>query len=342
MKIGDARALAAKWLAENFGKLAGFLGSYLSGSTAWGDPQAEFRAGSDVDLFVVLDVNELPNAPGKIFWHGVVLEINFITYQSIANPEQILGDYHIAGAFIANGLLSDPEGKIAKIRQTVAAEFSAPSRILQRCLHAKTRAGSFITQFRQSTQLHDKVTNLYFGAGVCAHMILVADQANPTIRRRYAQMQKSLQHHGELAFHEHLLTSLGSNNWTQKTAIDLLAQVATSFDLACAVIRSPYQFASDMTKATRPIAIDGAAEMIDAGYHREAAFWLVAISARSRAVVAKDGSAAQLDSVDAALSELLAYLGTPDIAAMNERATRIEADIENCWALCEKIASGNN
>ncbi len=341
MNIKDAREIAAHWLEENSSKFDGFVGGYLSGSAAWGDPGAEFRPGSDVDLFVVIDGQSLPNRLGKILVNGVILEINFIGWNTISDPDKILADYHLAGAFVCDGLLVDPDGRIANIRHAVASKFADPNRILQRCLHAKNRAKSFISQFKQHTDLHDKVTCLFFGAGVCAHMILVADQSNPTIRRRYVEMRATLRLYGKLDFHERLMNSLGSARWTKQTANQLLQDVASSFDLACSVIRSPYQFESDMTKAARPIAIDGSVEIIEAGIPGEAAFWLVAIAARSRAVVAKDGTTVQLREVDVGFWRLLAHLGIPDAIAMNERAIQIEADIEECWSVCENIVLGS-
>lgn len=341
MKIKDARRIASQWLEKNARSMDGYVGAYLSGSTAWADPNAEFRRGSDVDLFVIIDAQSIPNSPGKIPVNDVVLEVNFVGWNTISDPSEILKDYHLAGAFVCDGLLEDPEGRIANTRQAVAKDFSNPDQILQRCSHAKSRATSFISQFRQHTDLHDKVTCLFFGAGVCAHMILVADQTNPTIRRRYVEMQKSLQAHEQLEFHEQLLNSLGSAHWTAQTANQLLQDVASSFDLACSVLHSPYQFAADMTKAARPIAVGGSLEIIEAGFHREAAFWLIAVAARSRAVVAQDGTADQLRDVDIGLWRLLTHLGIPDTTAMDKRAIQVEADIEDCWTICENIVRGS-
>ena len=64
MKIEEARGHACGWLEQNSGQLAGFVGAYLAGSTAWADRKAEFRAGSDVDLLVVVNGPDLPkNCP---------------------------------------------------------------------------------------------------------------------------------------------------------------------------------------------------------------------------------------------------------------------------------------
>lgn len=339
MKIKDARNAARCWLAENAIELQGFAGAYLSGSTVWRDPDADFALGSDIDLFVVIDGAAPPDRPGKTLWRGVILDINYISLASIADPARILGDYHLAGAFVRDGLLSDPVGALAEIRHTVARDFARRDCILQRCANAGRRAIGFVEDFHRHTALHDRMTDLFFGAGVCAHMILVADQANPTIRRRYVEMRRSLERFGRLDVHQRLLGTLGSRNWTRSEADRFLKGTARAFDQAISVIRSPHPFASDTTAEARPVAVDGAAEMIDAGFHREAAFWLVAVTARSRAVVAVDGSAAQLGLLDEHVRSLLSGLGIDDDAAMIQRARQVETDVADTWAVCLEIAA---
>jgi hypothetical protein len=342
MRIAHARDIARNWLKENSRKIEDYVGGYLSGSTAWGDPQAPFKKGSDIDLFIVVDREDTPTRPGKTLWKELILEINYVSLSSISDPKEILTDYHLAGAFICDGLLSDPNGKIQVIRNAVAQDFANPEHVRHRCCKAKERALDFLGEFRRSSALNDRVTNLFFGAGACAHMILVADKANPTIRRRYVEVQSVLKNHKRLDFHEQLLTSLGSVNWSRQTAEGHLTDIAVSFDLACSVLRSPYQFASDMTIAARPIAVEGSAEMIAAGFHREAAFWLIAVLARCRAAIALDGSTVQLAEVDARLYRLLRSLDIRDESEMAIRADLVELDVLNCLAVCEDMISGSS
>ena len=119
-KIEEARGHACGWLEQNSVQLAGFVGAYLAGSTAWADRKAEFRTGSDVDLFVVVNGPDLPKNVGKTLRNGVILDINFVTFGSISDPSRILGDYHLAGTLVCDGLLADPQGKLAKLRQIIA------------------------------------------------------------------------------------------------------------------------------------------------------------------------------------------------------------------------------
>lgn len=339
MKNKQARLLANQWVSENKPDIDGFVGAYISGSVAWSSAGSSFNPGSDIDLFIVVDCKNIPVSPGKILWNDVILEINFVALNSISDSRKILSDYHLAGAFVADGLLDDPTGVIAKIRHEVQKDFANPTMIITRVKHAKSRASDFINQCNDQIEIHDKITFLFFGAGVCAHMILVSDLENPTIRRRYVEMKKSLTKHNRLDLHESLLASLGSKNWTQEVANCHLKNVATCFDIACSVIKSPYQFASDMTISSRSIAINGAEEMINSGHYRESAFWLIAIMARSRAVIAVDGNKTQLQMTDDLMDRLLIALGIVNDESIQGKIQEIEANILECWNFCTTVIS---
>lgn len=254
--------------------------------------------------------------------------------EDIADVNAVLSDYHLAGAFRCDGILADPTGTITTLRRQIDREYATPHWVQQRCSQARIRAQQRVTGFRDEKALHDKVTTLFFGAGLCPHMILVADLANPTIRRRYVASGLVLKRRSNPDLHERLLATLGSRTWSRRKAENHLAYLAEAFDMACSVLRSPYRFASDMSLAARPIAVDGSLEMIQSGFHREAAFWLIAIMSRSRAVVTMDGSSDQMAWMDKAYWRLLHALGIENEEALNERADQALADITVCWDWC--------
>ncbi len=55
MTVSEARALAARWVAEHAASTPGFAGALLGGSVAWSPAHAELPATSDVDVMVVTD-----------------------------------------------------------------------------------------------------------------------------------------------------------------------------------------------------------------------------------------------------------------------------------------------
>jgi len=337
MLAREARDIALDWLETNTIKMPNFVGAFLSGSIAWMQPDEPLRPGSDIDIFVVIDGSELPPKPGKIPWNDAILEINYLSLEGIADVDAVLSDYHLAGAFRRDGILADPTGTVTALRRQIDREFARPYWVQQRCSQARNRAQQRVIGFRDGKAIHDRVTTLFFGAGLCPHMILVTDLANPTIRRRYAASGLVLKRRSKPDLHERLLSTLGSKTWSRQRAEKHLADLAEVFDLACSVLRSPYRFASDMSVAARPIAIDGSLDMIQSGFHREAAFWLIAIMSRSRAVVAMDGSSDQMAWMDKAYWRLLHALDIENEQAMNERAEQALSDITVCWDWCCEV-----
>ena len=337
MKITDIKALTRQWVDENISHSTGFIGAYLTGSTIWKSDDDVHAPCSDVDIFIVMQTDELPARIGKIIWQKLILEINFVQLSAISDPYAILAQYHVVNAFYKNSILVDPLGRLARIHNIVSAHFAEPQWIAKRCQDAKQNARNWLKAFGRATELHDQITALFFGAGVTTHMLLVAGLKNPTIRRRYVECSILLHQYNLQDIHEKLLATLGSQNLSQQTVSQHLNKLDRHFTTACKVMKSPYMFAADMNVDLKSIAIGGSAEMIEEAYHREAVFWLIAIYGRSRAVIFSDGTKAQLNAIDADLWCLLTDLGIGDLKDMQRRAKMVEHDIETIWQVAQKI-----
>lgn len=327
MKVGEVKILAAQWVRLNAATYPGFVGAYLTGSILTSDDGAEFPGCSDVDIFVVIEGADLPKGLGKFRYQELLLEVNFISLAVISDVKHVLADYHLAGAFRRRSALFDPRGKIDFVQAQVGAAFAENDWVEKRCADARARALFWLAHFESATALHDRVTGLFFAAGVTCHIVLVAALENPTIRRRYVASRAVLVRHHQLALHERFLETLGSAALSRAQVIFCLERVGAAYDLACAIMSSPYEFASDMRADMRVVAIGGAQEMIDLGFHREAMFWILAACSRARAVVAVDGSAAQLAALDQTYWSVLRLLGIENEDDMAARAVRVEKDI---------------
>lgn len=337
MIVGEAKHIAKTWVEHEAADLPRFIGAYLTGSILQKHDRDEFPACSDIDIFVVLDSETLPEKYGKFIYQNALLEVNFVSLSALSDTQKILSDYHLAGAFRVPSALLDPTGQLSEIQRNVSAEFAKPEWIIKRCTDARSRATNFLENFRTAAQLHDQTTSLFFAAGVTTHILLVAARANPTIRRRYVECRTVLDQHGQRALHEQLLTTLGSAKLTKEQVMVQFDALGDSFDLACSVLSSPYQFAQDMTQQTRVAAVDGSMEMIKAGFHREAMFWIIAIFSRSRAVIFADGTKQQLEQFDRDYWALLNTLGISNHQDMERRAQQIECDIDCCWKIAMQI-----
>lgn len=335
--IRDANEIARYWSERESGKIPGFVGAYLTGSTAWKDEAEIHSPASDIDIIVVIEGETLPDKIGKFAFQGELLEVSFATIAEISKIDSILSNYHLAGSFRKPTTIFDPSGRVTAIQSAAAAQFADPEFIRRRLKHAYQNAQNFLEIFRKAEYLHDQVTSLFFAAGVTTHMLLVAALENPTVRRRYIASRVVLRRVGDPALHEHLLETLGSGDMDTAAVQSYLDNLAPQFDFAGSVLSTPYRFADDMKPAAQPVAIGGSQEMIDQGFQREAMFWILAVYSRSRAVISVDAPKEALVKFDELYWEVLNGLGIGSAIDMDRRAIRVEKDIERVWNVAEKL-----
>ncbi|MEV0612416.1 hypothetical protein AB0I81_03760 [Nonomuraea sp. NPDC050404] len=325
MLIEQARQVARQWVREEGSALPGFGGAVLTGSALWADPGDELAPTSDVDVMIVTNAEaDLPHI-GKFRYEGVLLEVG-----SMAAPgssHEVLSDYHLAGSFHLPCVLADPSGRLGELQRVVARDFAARPWILARCTNAMDRVRGWINGMDESAPLPEQVNAWLFGTGVTTHVLLVAGLRNPTVRRRYAAVRGLLAEHGRLDFHEGLLDLLGCADLGAARVAHHLAELEKVFDAAAALRVPSYRFDSDVSAVARPAAIDGTRELIAAGLHREAVFWLVVTYVRCLAKRAAAGESGYEDGLRA----LLADLGAETFADRRRRGDRVLAALPGLW-----------
>jgi hypothetical protein len=331
LTVFEAKEIAKGWINRDAIDLPGFVGAYLTGSLTWMEDTEPYSICSDVDIKVVIDGTALPKDRGKFPYDGVILEVGYASLQSLLETEVILGDYHRANEFRKPTALVDPEGTLTKIQTDIGSRFAERPWVLMRCQHAKLRVKNWLDGTKSRVSLHDRVTSVFFAAGVTTHILLVANLSNPTVRRRYASCYELLKGRDEMDLHCRLLSTLGSRDLTRDQVMDHMNDVGNAFDQACYLLTSPYKFAADMTAQTRSIAIGGSLEMIDEGRHCEAMFWILAVYSRSRAVISIDGAKEDLPNFDKGYWRVLRSLGIESESDLQKRAAQIRSDLEPVW-----------
>jgi hypothetical protein len=185
------------------------------------------------------------------------------------------------------------------------------------------------------------VTAWLFATGVTTHVLLVAGLRNPTVRRRYLAARELLADYGRLDFYETLLELLGCAQMSRARVEHHLAALADAFDAAKAVITTAFFFASDISDAARPIAIDGSQELIARGFHREAVFWMVATYSRCQKVLYHDAPAEMQEKFRPGYRHLLGDLGIGSSADLRQRNEQVEECLPRVWEVAEAIMAAN-
>lgn len=132
-----------------------------------------------------------------------------------------------------------------------------------------------------------------------------------------------------------------STSLTRERVDEHLRAMAAAFDAAAAAARTPFPFASDVTSAARPIAVDGSRALVGQDRHREAVFWIVATYARCQKLLAADAPPATLARGSAGFRELLGDLGLGSPADLRRRARDVRGFLPRLGEVKEAILAAN-
>ncbi|RKN41345.1 hypothetical protein [Streptomyces hoynatensis] len=324
MRVGSARAAARDWIERHGSREPGFLGAYVTGSTVGMADEARLPPGSDLDL-VVVTLAPPEVKLGKFLHQGALLEVTHQAASELSSPEAVLSSYHLATPFVTDTILADPTGRLARLRAAVAREFAEPRWVRARWGEARRRVEDGLRGLDPAADWPRAVLGWLFPTGVTTHVLLVAGLRNPTVRLRYLAVGELLDGLGHPERHARLLDLLGCGALTAGRAARHLDALAVAFDAAAAVARTPFPFRSDISQAARPIALDASRRLIEAGRHREVAFWLAATFARCHVILGADGDAGTESALAPAFHEMCADLGIASPADLRERAARVLA-----------------
>ncbi len=335
VQVRTAREIAASWVTAQG---AGFAGAYLTGSVARLPGDAELPRTSDVDVVVVTAGSDAPPKLGKFRYRGVLLEVSYLPAAELASAEHVLSSYHLAGGFRTDTIIDDPDGHLRRLQATVGAAFADPFWVRRRLHDVRRRIETGLRDLDPAAPLHEQVLGWLFRTGVTAHLPLVAALRNPTVRLRYPAAREVLLSCGRADVYELLLRLLGVEGLSRGIVQGHLDALAGTFDATAAVARSPFFFSTDLTPQARPIAIDGSQDLIDAGDHREAVFWIVATFARCHTVLAVDDPVLHR-RLHPAFEAAVADLGSTGRADVRKRAADVLAPRPELCRVAETIAA---
>src|SRR5438552_1120267 len=124
MIVKHAKDVARQWVIEEASNVPGFYGAFYHGSTNWLPDDTPLPATSDVDVMVVLADPNPPVKLGKFLYRDVLLEISYLPRDQLQSPDNVLGDYHMAGSFRTPSIISDPSGQLTKLQTVVSKDYA--------------------------------------------------------------------------------------------------------------------------------------------------------------------------------------------------------------------------
>ena len=340
MTAGQAREAARRWIAEEARGIAGFCGAYTAGSTNWLDDDAEMSVTSDVDVMVLVD-DGMAAGRRKFRYGGALLEVTYLRKEQFALSEQVLRDYRVAPGFQTAKVLVDPSGELTRLRAEVSPNFAKWRWVRERCAHARREVAGKLESAENAAVQEDQAMACLFAAGITTHILLTSGMKNPTVRTRYVALRELLAEYGCGDFHEALLELLGAARIDGERARRRLAALVRAFDAAKDAMKTAFVFSADISDCCRANAIDGSAEMIERGLHREAMFWIGVTHCRCRKILVRDAPGEVARKFEDGFRELIGDLGLADGVAVRRRCADIERMLPRVWDVAEKIMEWN-
>jgi hypothetical protein len=342
VKVGSARTAAAKWVMHHASLEACFHGAYFSGSTVGLPDDAELSAASDIDVVIVTTHAEPPLKLGKFIYDGILVEATYLSWNELSSVDEVLTSYHLAGSFRVDSIIADPTGHLRRLQTQVSRHFAERVWVRRRCENARQKIENALQAIDTSAPLHDMVTAWLFPTGVTTHVLLVAALRNPTVRLRYLAVRDVLTEYGHADLYPDLLKLLGCTHLTPKRIEHHLNKLALVYDAAATAAKTPFFFSTDITATTRPIAIDGSRDLIRAGYHREAVFWIVATFARCHKILVADAPPDLQRFFAPDFEAIITDLGISSTDSFIRRAEDVMQFLPKLWETTEEILFANS
>ncbi|NIK75519.1 hypothetical protein FHS15_000619 [Paenibacillus castaneae] len=341
MKVAYARSKASEWVIQIASREPEYMGAYYSGSTIRMTDDMEMPAASDIDIVIVTKHDVPPLKLGKFIYRGVLIEVTYLSWGQLATVEDVLASYHLAGSFQVDTIIADPTGHLRSLYSQVSSHFKEMEWVRRRCENARERIENGLHAIDSSAPFHDQVTAWLFPASVTTHVLLVAALRNPTVRLRYLAVREVLIKYKQTNLYEELLELVGCSKLSPQLVEHHLNELARTFDAAAAISKTLFFFSTDITAAARPIAIDGSRELIRAGFHREAVFWIIATFARSHKILAADAPIEVQNAYIPAFKAAVADLGISSSSDLTRRARDVIEFLPRLWSATEEILQAN-
>jgi hypothetical protein len=333
VRIDRAQAVAAAWVrGRDFGGLP-VVGAFLAGSTIEADGGAELAPESDVDVTVVVD-GSAPAKLGKLDVAGVRVEVTYLPWSELADPGRVARVPHLAPSFARDTVLLDPDGRLRRLQAQVGPLFARPDVVEDRCAHV---LGRMAAEPAPTIGWPEAVTCWLFPTSLGTHVVLVAALRNPTVRLRYLRAREVLAERGLDDYYRQLLAQLGCLEATPSLVRTQLAALTETFDAAAARGPTSFFFATDITAAARPVAVEGTARLIAQGDHREAVFWLLATFSRCLQILDATDAPDRARHHDAFAAAVAALVGLRTPEDLRRRRAELQDDLPRLRALARTI-----
>jgi hypothetical protein len=336
MNAGQAIACANEWVAAHGTQIPGFRGAHLMGSVLSMPHDAVFPTYRDVDFNIVCEGShdtQTHNVPYK----GLMLEYSVVNLERYRSAEEVLANPELACNLAIGGLLADPLGLLAPLQRAVADQYGLPRWVQARCAYEKQIVHQALDNLGQAGTPFEALLPLGTLGLFLSGLLAEASLQPPTHRRCLVVMRDVLHSQGCVALYETVLNVIGYGQLSRYHVDGYLDACAAAFDCAAAVTRTPVMFQFKFQPHIRPCIVEGAREMVDQGYHREAMFWIGGFLMFANAAIQADAPAQERSVFQSSLDRLIADMGLRTSADVAARVAAAHDLVEAMFAVADEL-----
>ena len=334
MKVKQVIEVVREWVDVRGRELPGFVGAHLMGSINHMSADAEFPAYKDVDMHILADGS---HQMVDLLHRGLYLECAIGEPERYATPEVVLADPETAPNLAVDSVILDPTGRLSELQQAVARDFAQRRWIVARCNAEKEWAEAAFAEATRQTTSEAAWAQLGWMINFLSGLLACANLTSPTHRRCLIVMGDVLREQGRPDLLEALFDLWGIASLTRREVEACLADCAAMFDLATAVTKTPVPFQFKLQPFVRPYVVDGAQEMIDEGYWREAMFWIALFTMVAHGAIQADAAEADKAASRAMYAEFLSKLGWAEAPDLSARLGRARSVMDEVFAVAGRI-----
>lgn len=326
MQVGEIGDLVQEWVEVHGQRILGYCGAYLFGSIATLPPDASFATYRDVDVIIVLNSGTRPtDANLEVPYKGLMLEVGFIGLDEHQSAEAVLVRPDRAGTFAHTRILGDPTGTLVPLQQEVRRSYAERHWVRARFDVEKQALAGGLDAMPHAPAPVPRLLALVQVAFGLAGLLAVARLEMPTSRRALIQLKRHLEEEGRADLYTEVLAVCGVAAMEVAEVKGHHRNLLSAFDRAVEVKQTFVPYGFKVEAHTRPYADEAIAELIDEGYHREAAFFLALPYGGVSAIIQNDAPEEERAAVQAGFDRLLAALDLMEPTRWPGRVQRAQA-----------------
>jgi hypothetical protein len=321
----------------------GLCGVFLAGSINHLRDSDELPRESDVDIYLVVDDQQMPEATQRKFeYKGVLLEPSYHPRSAFASPGRVLENFIYAFHLSVPSVIFDPHNILAPIQKEVEKGYPELHWVERRCQRIMDSALQVhIPELVASPHPYQRTLAFLFIANCAMQLPLAATLKPPTVKKAMIFFRDLCEAHSADELHRSYLELLGSSSMDKPQVRGYLTRCTAAFNFAIPIRKTIFPLSHCAAEDERTYLIDGSDFLIESGYFRDAIPWILMTWSVAANVMRNDGSQAAIAPYLKDYDDFLKDLGLSSEAELRTKASKARAIMDRSMALAQMILFSN-